>query len=278
MNIHPGLGHHFGKAARIAFAPSVPGTAAANGRSDQSLPAAAPGPQAPATKAAAAGRLPNDHKLAVQAVPKDDFVRFRQQHLAASTETNLELELVTREGDRIRLDFSQVDTSTHTTVAGKDADGNRFRVLHSGETTQRLVSMSVEGDLSEAEQAAVDAALVGIVDLANAFFGTTPGSAFENVRQMDFDMAALLNVSVQMSHSQSLKVMGSYGVSAGGLPELASRGGAFDASLGELGDAQRGLVNMARHVFDDHSAAKLVRSLLPSVLAEPAPQPAATAG
>jgi hypothetical protein len=97
------------------------------------------------------GVKPGDR--AVVEVAAEEFARFRKRELNAELATSLVLELTTSEGDSVRLDFSQFDVLERSSFKGMTEDGERSRSRSSEESSERLVNMSVDGELNAEEKA-----------------------------------------------------------------------------------------------------------------------------
>jgi hypothetical protein len=210
--------------------------------------------------------VPDGPRVSIDSLNVEDFDRFRLKQLTASLETSLKLELETRDGDRVTLDFSQLDVREHARFRGVDADGERMRLRESGQQTQRLVNMEVNGDLSEAEKAAIDDVLNRVIEVAQQFFGGSLDDAVSRLHVMDFDTSTLLDFSLEMSVTRKVEVSRSYNEGGDALTRLAGRDGQVMKTLEFLADAQRRLIDTAREVLNDPSAVKMVRSLLPPLL------------
>ena len=62
---------------------------------------------------------------AVVEVDADGFKRFRRSELSAELSTSLVLELTTKEGDSVRLDFDQLDLPERSSFRGRTLEGER---------------------------------------------------------------------------------------------------------------------------------------------------------
>ncbi|MEZ5560384.1 MAG: hypothetical protein R3E86_17805 [Pseudomonadales bacterium] len=278
----------FGLPVFMAYPQQVPAAAgAAPGTSSGAVePLPAPAPELPAGDAVDdAAAVPADAsddadgtvKLPIESLNAADYQKFRLRHLQASLETSLKLELKTRDGDVISLDFSQLDSLDKARFRGREHDGDRVRFEQSSRDSQRVVNMSVAGDLSEAEQAAVDQVLARVVEVANGFFGGSVGDALARLQDLEFDSGQLAEFSLKMSMSRSVDV-NRYYQSGGGhegrhgdaaLRQLAGRDGDVRQMLEFFADAQRSLIESASEVLDGESAVHMVKSLLPPLLDGP---------
>lgn len=205
---------------------------------------------------------------AISRLETPEFTRFKLKDFSASTESTLKLELETREGDRVVLDFSQIDALRRTSFRGVDEDGGRVRFKETAESLERLVNIEVTGDISEEERAAIEALFDRVLEVANAFFQGSSKAALDKIRGMEFDSGTLLDFSLQMSQTRNAEALRSYRNDDAGLDKLVARDRDVTRSLEYLAESQRTLVEEAKALLDDRSAAKMVRELLPAMLAE----------
>jgi len=205
----------------------------------------------------------------------EEFSRFRMKSLDAELVTSLELSLKTREGDLVTLDFNQVDVLQRTRFAGTSLDGDSVRIDSFNEETDRVVNMNVSGDLSEVEKAAIDSVLARIIEVANKFFDGSVSAALNKLKTMEFDTGTLAELSLKMSMTKSVAFTRAYQGGEEQLHGLASRDSEVNSMLEFFADEQKKLIDMASSVLDGESAVKLVRSLLPAMIADEAGDPSA---
>ena len=258
-------------------------------------PAAAPGPDvvpqepvppvvpsveepvaAPVAEADAETEETKTGDRAVVEVAAEEFARFRKRELNAELATSLVLELTTSEGDSVRLDFSQLDVLERSSFKGVTEDGGRTRSRSSEESSERLVNMSVDGELNAEEKASIDAVLKEVIGVANKFFNNDLSAAVSKLESMEFDMATLADFSLKMSMSRSVEYSKTVGGSElpeqstlDGLKRLADRDGEISKVLEFFASEQRRLIDSASEVLDRPSAVKMVKSLLPPMLEDP---------
>jgi hypothetical protein len=222
------------------------------------------------TDAAAAAELP---ARAVQRMSPQEYAatmsRLQTRAVERRTETALSLELRTREGDAVSLDFRQVELLSRMRLHGVADNGDQMSVRGDDLSLQRAVQMNVEGDLSTTELDAINSLIDKVVDVANAFFGGDLRSAWDRVQSLEFDAATLSEFSLHLSVAQSQSVTRTYqGEDQGeeSLSALTARDRDARSVLDRLGREQRSLIESARQHFDDTSAVVFVRELLPRLL------------
>lgn len=207
-------------------------------------------------------RQPTIKKLSV-----DDFAALRARTFDRSRESTLALKLTTQEGDLVELTFRQLDVLTQTRLKGVTDSGDSVRAIDAADSSQRNVSMQVTGDLSDAEKAAIDSVLQDVIDVANQFFHGDLQAAMAKMADARIDTGQLADVSLKMSMSQSREMNKVTIGDDGQLQQLAHRETGVSQALEFLADQQRTLIAAARTQFDDHSAVKLVKQLLPALIA-----------
>ncbi len=191
-------------------------------------------------------------------VSAGDLRNLRAERFEQSVEHSLSFEVTTREGDRVTLHFEQLD------YAGYAAGATRFE---SAQASQRAVSMSVVGELSESELAAIDRAVQSASELASRFFGGDLSSPAEVLASLDFDSAELSTFALDMRQAQSLELTQVYQPAQSRLTGLASRNSGIADLLEALGDGQRHMIEALGEVLDAPSAASLTRGLVPELIA-----------
>ncbi len=210
--------------------------------------------------------LPN---LPITELGAEDFAKYRLVEKDRQQETQLSLSLTTQDGDKISLNFSQLDTMEMSRFSGQTLDGERVKDSSFREASDRVVNMDVVGDLSAEEKAAVDSVLSTIVEAVNKFFTGDVGDAVAKLKQMDFDGQQLAELSLNMSMSKSADVTKAYHNGDNYLHDLKNRDADVNQALEFLASEQKRLIDVAKGFFDAPSAAKLVRSLVPPMLSEP---------
>jgi hypothetical protein len=196
----------------------------------------------------------------------EDFSQFRSSSFSSESVNTLALSITTQEGDLVTIDFSQIDVRQRSRFAGTLTDGGLVRAASSFEGSERLISMSVTGDLSDAEKDALDEVLKRVVKVANKFFKGSIGAALNKLKGMKFDMAVLSELSLKMSMTRNVEFSRAYQGGEGQLAQLASRDIEVHKVLDLFAEEQKNLIDMAGELLDRKSAAKLVKSLLPAML------------
>ncbi len=171
-------------------------------------------------------------------------------------ETEFSLELRTREGDVVSLNFRQLDYRS-------SAQGNGASVSEQG--LERMVNMSVTGDLSDAEFAAIDRMLAQVTEEAASFFEGDLLATAARLTSLDFDSEQLASFALDFTRTSQIELTQVYTDSSQALSDLASRDSEVASLLEMLASTQRQLMEEARDLFDAPSAAKFARSLVPEL-------------
>ena len=218
------------------------------------------------TEPKSASQLPT---LPISQLDAEDFSRYRLVEKSLQQEATLSLELTTAEGDLITLDFSQIDSVEMSRFRGTSLEGEQIKERSYSENMERVVNMSVLGELNAEEQAAVDSVLSSVVEVVQQFFTGNVGKAMAKLKSMDFDAQELSELSLNMSLTKSAQVSKAFHNGMDQLHELKSRDSDIAQALDLLASEQKRLIDMAADVLDTPSAARLVRSLVPPMLSEP---------
>ncbi len=214
----------------------------------------------------AAPQLPT---LPITQLDAEDFSRYRMVEKSRQQEATLSLELTTAEGDLITLDFSQIDSAERSNFRGVSLEGEQIKDRYYNETMERVVNMSVQGELNAEEQTAIDSVLSSVVDVVQQFFTGNVGQAVTRLKTMDFDAQQLSELSLNMSLTKSAQVSKAFHNGMDHLHDLKNRDGDIAQVLDFLASEQKRLIDMASDVLDTPSAARLVRSLVPPMLSDP---------
>ena len=201
----------------------------------------------------------------------DDFAKLRARSVDVGKQTALSLDLTTRDGDTIHLDFRQIDTFSRTWGKGETNDGTRVRASSTTASSQRYVNMAVNGNLSDDEKGAIDAVLQNVVEVANQFFHGDLRAAVAHLSDMNVDTNQLADVSLKMSMSRNrqLSQVAIGGGDAARVQQAAQASSGVGRTLEYLADQQKQLIVAAKTQFDDRSAVQLVKQLLPAMIAPP---------
>ena len=211
-------------------------------------------------------------RLTITELATEDFKNFKMKSISRSLESTLKLELTTKEGDKITLDFNQLDLLDTSRTRGRTLEGEKVHRHDLQESSERLVNMDVQGSLNEVERAAIEEVLSMVIEVADNFFSGSLDGALNQLRELDLNTDAIADFSLKMSMTRSVEVTRSHykepegDARATGLDRIAKSDGGVMKMLEFLASEQRRLIDSASQVLDTTSSVRLVKSLLPSLL------------
>ena len=180
-------------------------------------------------------------------------------------ETELAMELQTRDGDVVRIRFRQTDYAATTQLASGSVSEHGL---------ERVFDLSVEGNLSDAERGAIDRMLEQVAEQATSLFTGDLGQTAARLAALDFDSEQLATFALDFTRTTQQSLTQVYGGGMPGLAGLARHDDAVSSLLELLADTQRQLIAEARTLFDDASAAGFARGVVPQLFALHGPQDA----
>lgn len=140
--------------------------------------------------------------------------RMAQLEQSYQTSQTMNLQLTTKEGDKVTVDFRQLyaqyQSQTQMQHTQKDsAAPSSVRYFESKETLEATAfedrfGFSVEGELNEAELNAVFEVFAQVDALANTFYDGDIEKAFEQAQALNVDFGQLQSVQLDLTQSQSM--------------------------------------------------------------------------
>lgn len=114
------------------------------------------------------------------------------------TEQTLDLTVQTRDGDTIKVSIEALQ-KMRANGGGLQGDGTleSFKGMYS-----ESMLFEVDGNLDDAEKAALDDLIVSIMDLADSFYGGDMAAAMDKASQLSLDPAELASMSLEMTQTQ----------------------------------------------------------------------------
>jgi hypothetical protein len=174
-----------------------------------------PVPTTPAPTTPTTGSTPTAPAPTTPTTPDDDdddssvpsVSRYRAK---LYTEQTLDLEVQTRDGDTIRISIEALqkmrvngaEWNGMTGFAGLQGDGTleSFKGMYSESSL-----FEVDGELDDAEKAALDDLIGSIMDLADSFYGGDMADAMDKASQLSLDPAELASMSLEMTQTQYMR-------------------------------------------------------------------------
>ncbi|MEH6579495.1 MAG: hypothetical protein V7731_20710 [Amphritea sp.] len=120
------------------------------------------------------------------------------------------LSLVTRDGDKVTIQFNSEDSYRSSFAAGRNSNGDsaaRFSVdrQHSSE-----YGFSIEGELDDDELDAISTLVQDIALLADDFFNGDVQQAFDRSLELDFDGQQLAEMNLSLEQSLTYSAVATY--------------------------------------------------------------------
>lgn len=244
-------------------------------------PAPAPAIPAPAPTTPPIGSTPTP--VPTTPVPSDDddeapsipsVSRYRAK---LAIEDKLDMTVETRDGDTITISIEALqkmringaDWNGMTGFAGLQGDGSlsTFKGMYS-----ESMLFEVDGELDDAEKAALDDLIVSIMDLADSFYAGDMASALDKASQLSIDPAELASMSLEMTQTQYMRTsaatyrdVAGYGADR---EQSAPRADKSGRGLDGLGDYVKNLREMGNKASDMKSPKDFINELFAASFAQ----------
>lgn len=144
---------------------------------------------------------------------------------------SFELDITTRDGDRLRVSIAQASAAWSRTEGSGSQSGS---LLIAG------WQVEVQGDLDDAEKAALEKLFTQVQDLSSAFYSGDTAGAFDRAMSLEMDGSQLASMSLRLTQTSVRQATDTYGsvASQGGQPASAVNGALTEYAQGLL-DALR---------------------------------------
>ncbi|GMQ87056.1 MAG: hypothetical protein BMS9Abin08_0254 [Gammaproteobacteria bacterium] len=195
-------------------------------------------------KLASNGAGEEDDDAATEPVASEAGAVATQAGFAAasySTRQTTSLIVNTLDGDRVTIDITREATTSRTEVAGSTGNAG-FNSIQTSRAASVSFSFSVQGELDEDEQKAIDSLIKRINKVSDKFFDGKVQSAFEKAANIKFDSEELADYSLNLSNSQTYRAVAAYQLSQ---PVTAEPGAASLGDAAALGGEVRSLIDEA---------------------------------
>ncbi|WP_070886414.1 DUF5610 domain-containing protein [Pseudomonas sp. D1-3] len=149
----------------------------------------------------------------------------------AAVAESFELNITTRDGDRLRVSVAQASAAWSRTEGAGSQSGS----LQIGGW-----QVEVEGELDDEEKAALGKLFDQVQDLSNSFYSGDMAGAFDRAMALDMDSSQLASMSLRLTQTSVRQATDTYGAvsNQGGQPASATNGALTDYAQGLL-DALR---------------------------------------
>lgn len=166
----------------------------------------------------------------------------------AAVAESFELDITTRDGDRLRVSIAQASAAWSRT----EGSGSESGSLQIGGW-----QVQVEGDLDDQEKAALEKLFTQVQDLSNSFYSGDVAGAFDRAMSLEMDGSQLASMSLKLTQTSVRQATDTYG-------SVASQGGQPASAVnGALNDYAQGLLDALRNANDWVSDGKgLLQDLL----------------
>ncbi|HCG79097.1 MULTISPECIES: DUF5610 domain-containing protein [Thalassolituus] len=122
---------------------------------------------------------------------------------------SLSLEVVTRDGDKVTVNFRQKEGGISLTTPGMSLTASAF---------SSRFDMQIDGNLDEGELNALQTLFDDVGKLSETFYGGDLGAALEEAMQLGFDGNELASMSLELRQRSFSSVSRAYGESGPSLP------------------------------------------------------------
>ncbi|ATG76299.1 DUF5610 domain-containing protein [Pseudoalteromonas sp. 1_2015MBL_MicDiv] len=140
--------------------------------------------------------------------PQPASVNISQAQYVSMT-SNAEYKFTTAEGDEVSISFADAFESQSASGYQRNSDSESF-ASSSSQYRQVSFSMSVNGDLNEQEQEAINAMMEDLQDLSKTFFGGDLDEAFEQAQELSLDSDQLVAFSMDLRQTKTIATVKSY--------------------------------------------------------------------
>lgn len=155
--------------------------------------------------------------------------------LVAQSQT-FDLEVTTREGDRLRISIAQASASRSDSQVRASSGEQGSQVSVSSQSSQLQIGawqVEVQGDLNDAERESLQDLLGQVQDLAGAFYAGDRQGAFDRALALKMDGSQLASMALNLTQTSVRQVTETYGrVSGQAAPASAANPELREYALG----------------------------------------------
>ena len=131
------------------------------------------------------------------------------QSQAAEFNRSAQIEIMTQEGDVIKIGLAQ-SVSKNQSVFNIEQDGATLSGFQSNFSSSSSLTVSIEGNLNEDEQASLKHLLKQMDKVGHAFFKGDVQAAFHHAGRLGIDGATIAGVSMNLETSRSVQAVAAY--------------------------------------------------------------------
>jgi hypothetical protein len=140
--------------------------------------------------------------------PKPNAVSVSQaQYLSLSN--NAEYTFTTAEGDEVSISFADAYESKAASSYSKNGDNEAF-VSESSQSRDLSFSMTVNGDLNEQEQQAINELMEDLQSVSETFFSGSLEDAFEQAKELNLGNEQLVGFTMDLKQTKTVAAIKGY--------------------------------------------------------------------
>ena len=140
--------------------------------------------------------------------PKPNAVSVSQaQYISLSN--NAEYTFTTAEGDEVSISFADAYESKSASSYSKNGDNEAF-VSESSQSRDLSFSMSVNGDLNEQEQQAINELMEDLQSVSETFFSGSLEDAFEQAKELNLGNEQLVGFTMDLKQTKTVAAIKGY--------------------------------------------------------------------
>lgn len=140
--------------------------------------------------------------------PKPNAVSVSQaQYISLSN--NAEYTFTTAEGDEVSISFADAYESKSASSYSKNGDNEAF-VSESSQSRDLSFSMSVNGDLNEQEQQAINELMEDLQSVSETFFSGSLEEAFEQAKELNLGNEQLVGFTMDLKQTKTVAAIKGY--------------------------------------------------------------------
>ena len=124
---------------------------------------------------------------------------------AASRDLTSSLSITTKEGDVVTIDLNRSQALTAGSINTADSS-----LVYAGASSSSQLSFSVQGELSEKENEAIEKVIKRVNELAEKLFDGKTGAALEKLGEVNINTKQLAGMALTMSSSISFAAVSAY--------------------------------------------------------------------
>ena len=188
------------------------------------------------------------------------------QGVAAQISQSAEIEIVTQEGDVVKIRLAE-SASMSQSIAQVKQNGQEATAFESSSESSSDFSISIEGDLNEDEQKSLKKLLKQMGKVGKEFFSDNIQGAFKQAQKIGLDTEQLASFSMNLSMEKSVQAISTYQQTAAPEQNLATDkiqqiGDFFNRARADLQPSQAALKPFADPVSAFNSLFEAVNKML----------------